>query len=105
MYQAVADGKLSGNGAYTKKCQQFFEQRYGFKKCLLTTSGTDALEMAAILCDIQPGDEVILIGQAGNEVITANDLGRWSDTISYEVLLAATERVHRKWINDDDEQA
>ena len=60
MYQAVADGKLSGNGAYTKKCQQFFEDRYGFKKCLLTTSCTDALEMAAILCDIQPGDEVIV---------------------------------------------
>ena len=60
MYQAVADGKLSGNGAFTKKCQQFFEERYGFKKCLLTTSCTDALEMAAILCDIQPGDEVIV---------------------------------------------
>lgn len=60
MYQAVADGKLSGNGAFTKKCQQFFEERYGIKKCLLTTSCTDALEMAAILCDIQPGDEVIV---------------------------------------------
>ena len=60
MYQAVAEGKLSGNGAFTKKCQQFFEDRYGFKKCLLTTSCTDALEMAAILCDIQPGDEVIV---------------------------------------------
>lgn len=60
MYQAVAEGKLSGNGAFTKKCQQFFEERYGFKKCLLTTSCTDALEMAAILCDIQSGDEVIV---------------------------------------------
>lgn len=60
MYQAVADGKLSGNGAFTKKCQQFFEERYGFKKCLLTTSCTDALEMAAILCDIHSGDEVIV---------------------------------------------
>ena len=60
MYQAGAEGKLSGNGAFTKRCQQFFEDRYGFKKCLLTTSCTDALEMAAILCDIQPGDEVIV---------------------------------------------
>lgn len=60
MYQAVADGKLSGNGVFTKKCQHFFEERYGFKKCLLTTSCTDALEMAAILCGIQPGDEVIV---------------------------------------------
>ena len=60
MYQAVMRGKLSGNGEFTKRCQSFFEERYGFKKCLLTTSCTDALEMAAILCDIQPGDEVIV---------------------------------------------
>ena len=60
MYQAVFTGKLSGNGVFAKKCQSFFEQKYGFKKCLTTTSGTDALEMAAILCDVQPGDEVIV---------------------------------------------
>lgn len=60
MYQAVYTGKLSGNGNFTKKCQQFFEDRYGFKKCLLTTSGTDALEMCAMLCDLKPGDEVIV---------------------------------------------
>ena len=60
MYQAVYTGKLSGNGIFTKKCQDFFETRYGFKKCLMTTSCTDALEMAAILCDVQPGDEVIV---------------------------------------------
>lgn len=60
MYQAVYNGKLSGNGEFTKKCQRFFEERYGFKKCLLTTSGTDALEMCAMLCDLKPGDEVII---------------------------------------------
>ena len=60
MYQAVYSGKLSGNGFFTKKCQAFFEEKYGFKKAILTTSGTDALEMAAILCDVQPGDEVIV---------------------------------------------
>ena len=60
MYQAVYTGKLSGNGVFTKKCQQFFEEKYGFKKCIMTTSGTDALEMAAILCDVKPGDEVIV---------------------------------------------
>ena len=60
MYQAVYTGKLSGNGVFTKKCQHFFEEKYGFKKAVLTTSGTDALEMAAILCDVQPGDEVIV---------------------------------------------
>lgn len=38
----------------------FFEEKYGFKKCLLTTSGTDALEMCAMLCNLQPGDEVII---------------------------------------------
>ena len=52
--------KISGNGVFTRRCQRFFEDRYGFKKCLLTTSCTDALEMAAILCDVQPGDEVIV---------------------------------------------
>lgn len=57
---AVASGKISGNGKYTQLCQQFFEQNYGFEKCLLTTSCTDALEMAAILIAIQPGDEVIM---------------------------------------------
>lgn len=58
--QAVRNGKLSGNGEFTKRCQHFFEERYGFHKCLLTTSGTDALEMAAILTDVGPGDEVVL---------------------------------------------
>ena len=56
---AVASGKISGDGIYTNKCHQFFRQRYHFAQPLLTTSCTDALEMAAILCDIQPNDEVI----------------------------------------------
>ena len=60
MYQAILSGKISGNGLYTKKCHQFFEEKYGFRKVLLTTSCTDALEMCAILADIQPGDEVII---------------------------------------------
>ena len=57
---AVESGKISGNGAFTKRCQNFFEARYGFRKCLLTTSCTDALEMAAILAGVGPGDEVIV---------------------------------------------
>jgi dTDP-4-amino-4,6-dideoxygalactose transaminase len=60
IHDAVNTGKISGNGKYTKLCQSFFEERFGFKKCLLTTSCTDALEMAAILVDIKPGDEVIM---------------------------------------------
>ena len=58
--KAVALGKLSGNGHFTQLCQSFFEEQYGFGKCFLTTSCTDALEMAALLLDIQPGDEVIV---------------------------------------------
>ena len=58
--RAVRSGKISGNGIFTKKCQQFFEERYGLRKCLMTTSCTDALEMAAILTDVGPGDEVIV---------------------------------------------
>ena len=60
MYQAVYNGKLSGNGEFTKRCQHFFEERYGFRKAVLTTSGTDALEMCAMLCNLNPGDEVIV---------------------------------------------
>ena len=58
--QAVESGKISGNGEFTKRCQKFFEDRFGFRKCLLTTSCTDALEMAAILTGVGPGDEVIV---------------------------------------------
>ncbi len=57
---AVKNGKISGNGVFTQKCHSFFEQQFQFKKVLLTTSCTDALEMAAILLDIQAGDEVIM---------------------------------------------
>src|SRR5690606_9088190 len=60
MYDAVYSGKLSGNGKYTKLCQSAMNDRYGFGRSLLTTSCTDALEMAAILIDIQPGDEIIM---------------------------------------------
>lgn len=57
---AVSNKKISGDGEFTKKCHAFFESHYGFSKSLLTTSCTDALEMCAILLNIQPGDEVIV---------------------------------------------
>lgn len=60
IYQAVASGKISGNGIYTSKCQSFFEQQWGFQQTLLTTSCTDALEMTALLLDIQANDEIIV---------------------------------------------
>ena len=53
-------GTIAGNGRYTKKCHAFFEDRFGFAKVLMTTSCSDALEMAALLCRIEPGDEVIM---------------------------------------------
>ncbi len=60
IYKAVQSLHLSGNGMFTKKSHHFFEENYRFNKCLLTSSCTDALEMSAILINIQPGDEVII---------------------------------------------
>lgn len=68
--QAVESQKISGDGRFTKLCNRFFEEKLGFAKVLLTTSCTDALEMAAILLDIEPGDEVIM--PAYTFVSTAN---------------------------------
>lgn len=58
--KAIANHKLCGDGPFTKQCHQWLEERTGAPKALLTTSGTSALEMAALLCNVQPGDEVIL---------------------------------------------
>ncbi|HKG54338.1 MAG TPA: dTDP-4-amino-4,6-dideoxygalactose transaminase [Anaerolineales bacterium] len=60
MKQAVENGHISGDGSFTKKCHAFLEKELGVQKALLTTSCTHALEMSAILLDIQPGDEVII---------------------------------------------
>ncbi len=60
MKQAVESRKICGDGAFTKKCNKWFEDRFSAQKVLLTTSGTTALDMAMLLCDIKPGDEVIL---------------------------------------------
>lgn len=57
---AEKNRKICGDGPFTKRCSEWLEQRFSAHKVLLTTSGTTALEMAAILCDLQPGDEVIL---------------------------------------------
>lgn len=60
MKQAVENHKICGDGPFTKKCNEWLENKFNAKKVMLTTSGTSALEMAAWLCNIQPGDEVIL---------------------------------------------
>ena len=58
--EAVASHKICGDGQFTKKCSEWLEQRFHVHKVLLTTSGTTALDMASLLCELQPGDEVIL---------------------------------------------
>ncbi|MCX6305245.1 MAG: dTDP-4-amino-4,6-dideoxygalactose transaminase [Bacteroidetes bacterium] len=60
MIRGALSGTIAGNGRYTKKCHTFFEKRFGFAKVLMTTSCSDALEMTALLCRIEPGDEVIM---------------------------------------------
>ena len=60
MRQAVENHKICGDGPFTAKCDEWFEKRFGAEKVLLTTSGSAALEMSALLCDLEPGDEVIL---------------------------------------------
>ncbi|WP_026880125.1 dTDP-4-amino-4,6-dideoxygalactose transaminase [Hymenobacter norwichensis] len=58
--EAVRSGKLSGDGAFTRRCEQWLQHHLGVPRVLLTTSGTDALELAALLLDLEPGDEVLL---------------------------------------------
>jgi dTDP-4-amino-4,6-dideoxygalactose transaminase len=60
MIKAAMAGQISGNGVYTRKCHRLIEKMFGFRKVLLTTSCTDALEMAALLSEVGPGDEVIV---------------------------------------------
>lgn len=68
--QAVERGQISGSGYFTAQCHEFFNNKYGFERCLLTSSCTDALEMCALLLDVCPGDEVIM--PAYTFVSTAN---------------------------------
>ena len=58
--KALQNGKIAGDGPYTQLREEFFEEKFGFKKALLTSSCTDALEMCALLIDLQPGDEIIM---------------------------------------------
>ena len=60
MQEAVNNHKICGDGPFTKKCDEWMEGRFNARKALLTTSGSTALDMAALLCGLKPGDEVIL---------------------------------------------
>ena len=60
MHEAVNNHKICGDGPFTKKCDEWMEKRFNARKVMLTTSGSSALDMAALLCGLQPNDEVIL---------------------------------------------
>jgi len=73
--EVIRSHKISGDGAFTKRCNRWMEERFNARKVLLTTSGTAALDMAMLLCDLKPGDEVILpsytFSSTANAVILA----------------------------------
>lgn len=69
--EAIASRKISGDGDFTKKCHKWLEEHFHAQKVLLTTSGTSALDMAMLLCDLQPGDEVILPSYTFSSTATA----------------------------------
>lgn len=73
--QAIESKKICGDGGFTKKCNAWLEERFSAQKVLLTTSGTTALDMAALLCDFKPGDEVILPSYTFSSTATAAVLG------------------------------
>ena len=73
--QAIKLHKISGDGEFTKKCNKWLEGKFSAQKVLLTTSGTSALDMASILCDFQPGDEVILPSYTFSSTATSIILG------------------------------
>ena len=69
--EAIGSHKISGDGNFTKKCHKWLEEHFCAQKVLLTTSGTSALDMAMLLCDLQPGDEVILPSYTFSSTATA----------------------------------
>ena len=73
--EAIESHKICGDGAFTKKCNAWLEERFGAQKVLLTTSGTTALDMAALLCELKEGDEVILPSYTFSSTATSAVLG------------------------------
>lgn len=79
MQSAMSRGKLCGDGGFTRRCQQWLEQHFGSAKVLLTPSCTASLEMAALLLDIQPGDEVISSAKKA-PTVASSSVVRWTNT-------------------------
>lgn len=94
---AVKSGRISGDGQYTKAAQQFLEERFGFRKVLLTTSCTDALEMVSILLDLQPEDEIIIPSFA--YVSTANAFALRGSKIKFADVDSDTLCISAQEIN------
>ena len=94
--KAISNGKICGDGEFTKKCSSWFEDRTGAEKVLLTTSCTHALEMTAMLCDIQPDDEVIM--PSYTFVSTANAFVRMGAKIVFVDISPDTMNIDEKLI-------
>ena len=71
---AMRSSKISGDGEFSKRCQAWFDEKLGCKKTLLTPSCTHALEMAALLIDVQAGDEIIMPSETRSKIITALEM-------------------------------
>ena len=95
--QAIAAHKTAGDGHFTKLCQSWMEEQYGFKKCLLTTSCTDALELAALLIDLKAGDEVI-----GTKQDYPNMINAWKQRASREGIVYT--QLNFKYPIENDEE-
>ncbi len=96
--QAVANHKICGDGEFTKKCSSWLEEKTGTSKALLTTSCTHATEMAALLCDIKPGDEVIM--PSYTFVSTADAFVLRGATVVFVDIRPDTMNIDEKLIED-----
>ncbi len=98
MHEAVENHKICGDGPFTKKCDAWMEQRFGAKKAMLTTSGSSALDMAALLCGLKPGDEVILPSFTFSS--TANSFVLAGATLVFVDIRPDTMNIDEKKIED-----
>lgn len=96
--QAIDSRKICGDGQFTKKCNVKFEEMTGAKKVLMTTSGTSALEMAALLTDIKPGDEAVM--PSYTFVSTANAFVLRGATIVFVDIRPDTMNIDENLIED-----